>query len=115
MGTKLYVGNMSYQMSETDLRSLFEADGRKVTEVTIVTDRYTGQPRGFGFVQMASEEDAKAAIESINGKEFGGRSLQVSEARERTDRGGGSGPRGHGGHGGGGGGGGGGFGRSGRR
>jgi cold-inducible RNA-binding protein len=99
MGTKLYVGNLPFSTSEQDLRALFETDGRHVTEITIVTDRMTGQPRGFGFVQMGSEEEAKAAIEALNGRELDGRSIQVNEARERTDRGGGGGGGGPGGRG----------------
>jgi RNA recognition motif-containing protein len=115
MGTKLYVGNLPFSATEEDLRGLFEADGRHVTEVTIITDRATGQPRGFGFVQMGSEDDAKAAITALNGYSMEGRTIQVSEAREKSDRGGGGGGGGGGGRGGyggrGGGGGGGGRGR----
>jgi RNA recognition motif-containing protein len=89
MGTRLYVGNLPYETNENDLRSLFEADGRTVTQVSIVTDRDTGQPRGFAFVEMANQNDAQAAISALNGQELGGRSLSVNEARERTSSGGG--------------------------
>ncbi len=103
MATKLYVGNLSFGTTEETLRNLFEADGRRVEEVSLVTDRETGRPKGFAFVQMATPEDAKAAIAALNGREVDGRQLKVSEARERTDRGGGgsrSGPGGRGGFGG---------------
>jgi len=111
MGTKLYVGNLSYSTTEDSLRTLFAADGRTVTEVAVITDRVTGQPRGFAFVKMGSEEDARSAIEKLNGVELDGRTLNVNEARERSPMGGGGG----GGFGGGGGrgGGGGGYGRGG--
>jgi len=95
---------MPFSMTEDELRSAFEQDGRKVVEVTIVTDRMTGQPRGFGFVEMGSDGDAQAAIAALNGRELGGRSLQVSEARARPDGGGGRGGGGGGGRSGGGGG-----------
>ncbi len=107
MGTKLYVGNLSYSATEETLRAAFEADGRTVTEVALITDRATGQPRGFAFVQMGSEADAQSAIAALNGKEVDGRTLNVNEARERA-AGGGGGGGGRGGYGGGGGGGGGG-------
>jgi len=84
MFTKLYVGNVSFNTTESTLRTLFEADGRKVEDVAIVTDRETGQPRGFAFVQMGSPEDAKAAIEALNGRDFDGRSLTVSESRPKV-------------------------------
>lgn len=103
MGTRLYVGNLPFSTDEAALRSLFEQDGRKVTEVKIVTDRDTGRSRGFGFVEMATDEDAKGAIEAFNGQNFGGRTLTVNEARERPRGGGGGGGYG-GGRGGGGGG-----------
>ena len=84
MGTKLYVGNLSAGTTEQALKAHFEADGRKVNEVAIVTDRATGQPRGFAFVQMGSDADAQAAISALNGREVDGRTIKVSEARERT-------------------------------
>ena len=91
MGKRLYVGNLPYQAEEAQLRSLFEQDGRQVEEVKIVTDRETGRPRGFAFVEMASDEQARVAVEALNGKPFGGRPLTVSEARERAPSGGGGG------------------------
>ena len=101
MGKRLYVGNLPYQCEESQLRALFEQDGRQVEEVKIVTDRETGQSRGFGFVEMASGGDE--AIKALNLTEFQGRSITVNEARPREER-----PRGGGGRGGYGGGGGGG-------
>ena len=106
MNTKLYVGNLSYDTTENDLQDLFSKHG-PVSEVAIVQDRETGRARGFGFVTMATEEGAKAAIEALNGKEVGGRALTVNEARppqERSGGGGGRGGYGGGGRGGGGGG-----------
>jgi cold-inducible RNA-binding protein len=88
MGKRLYVGNLPYQADESQLRALFEQDGRQVEEVKIVTDRDTGRPRGFAFVEMATDEQAQAAVEALNGQPFGGRPLNVSEARERTGGGG---------------------------
>lgn len=101
MGTRLYVGNLPYSADEDQLRTLFEQNGRTVTDVKLITDRDTGRPRGFGFVEMGSSEEADAAIRELNGKEFGGRPLTVNEARERTGGpgggGGGGGGRGRGG------------------
>ncbi len=91
MGTRLYVGNLPYDTDEEELRRLFEGDGRSVSQVSIVTDRDTGRPRGFAFVEMSSQKDAEAAVSVLNGQEFGGRSLVVNEARERTGAGGGGG------------------------
>ena len=99
MGKRLYVGNLPYQCEEAQLRALFEHDGRQVEEVKIVTDRETGRPRGFAFVELASDEQAQSAVNSLNGKPFGGRPLTVSEARERTQGGGGGGGGGRGGYG----------------
>ena len=99
MGKRLYVGNLPYQTDEAALRELFGQDGRQVEEVKIVTDRETGRPRGFAFVEMATDEQAQAAVEAHNGKPFGGRPLTVSEARERTPGGGGGGGGGRGGYG----------------
>ena len=99
MGKRLYVGNLPYQCEEAQLRALFEQDGRQVEEVKIVTDRETGRPRGFAFVEMSTDSQAQAAVNALHGKPFGGRPLTVSEARERTPGGGGGGgggPRGGG-------------------
>ena len=104
MGSKVYVGNLPFTVDEQQLRTLFEEGGREVLEVNIITDRDTGRPRGFAFVNMANQEDAEAAINSLNGTEVGGRALTVNMAREQQPRGGG----GRGGFGGGRGGGGGG-------
>jgi cold-inducible RNA-binding protein len=86
MAKRLYVGNLPYQTTEAQLRTLFEQDGSQVTEVKIVTDRETGRPRGFAFVEMSTDAQASAAVEALNGKAFGGRPLTVSEARERQPR-----------------------------
>jgi len=91
MGKRLYVGNLPYQCEEAQLRALFEQDGRQVEEVKIVTDRETGRPRGFAFVEMATDSQAQAAVSALHGKPFGGRPLTVSEARERAPGGGGGG------------------------
>src|SRR5438105_15320331 len=112
MATRLYVGNLSFQTSSDDLRDHFAQIGT-VESAQVVEDRMTGRSRGFGFVEMTTPEEAAAAIEQFNGKDFKGRNLTVNEARPRTDRGqggyGGGGNRGGyggGGYGGGGGGGG---------
>ncbi|HYD01308.1 MAG TPA: RNA-binding protein [Phycisphaerales bacterium] len=102
--TKLYVGNLSFNTTEAELREMFGQYG-DVASAQLVMDRETGRPRGFGFVEMASAEAAQAAIAGQNGKNFGGRDLTVNEAKPRESRGGGGG--GGGGWGGGGGGGGG--------
>jgi RNA recognition motif-containing protein len=102
-GTRLYVGNLSFQTSEDTLRSAFEQGGQKVVEVKIVTDRDTGQPRGFAFVEMSSPADAQAVMAAWDGQQLDGRSLKVNEAQERSGGGGGGGGRGGGGRGGGGG------------
>jgi RNA recognition motif-containing protein len=109
---RLYVGNLSYDMNDSDLRSLFEQHG-SVTSAQVVMDRDTGRSKGFGFVEMGSEQDAQSAINALNGQEVNGRALAVNEARPREDRGGGGGGRG--GYGGGRGGGGGGYGGGGGR
>jgi len=83
MGTKLYVGNLSYDTTEAGLKAAFEEDGRKVNEVSMITDRQTGRLRGFAFVQMGSETDAKAAIAALDGKDLDGRALKVNEAQDR--------------------------------
>jgi RNA recognition motif-containing protein len=94
---KLFVGNLSYDTTEDRLRELFEQDGRSVNRVTIVTDRDTGRSRGFGFVEMASAEDGRAAIEALNGMEIDGRTLRIDEAHDRPRGGGGGGGGGRGG------------------
>ena len=109
MGKRLYVGNLSFNTNEADLRDLFAGCGT-VAEAKIVMERDTGRPRGFGFVEMSTPAEASAAIESLNGREFQGRALTVNEAQERSSGGGGGGG-GRGGGGGGRGGGGGGGGR----
>ena len=110
MATKLYVGNLPFQTTSDDLKEHFAQAGN-VESASVVEDRMTGRSRGFGFVEMATAEEAAAAIEQLNGKDFGGRNLTVNEARPRTDRpGGGGGYGGNRGGGGGYGGGGGGYG-----
>jgi RNA recognition motif-containing protein len=104
MGTRLYVGNLSYNVTEPELREAFSEGGRNVVEVKIVMDRESGRPRGFAFVEMGSPEDATAVIDTLNGRAIQGRPINVSEARERTPRAGGGGGGGWGGGGGGGGG-----------
>jgi RNA recognition motif-containing protein len=102
MTKKIFVGNLSFQTTDADLDSLFGQIG-KVESVSIITDRMTGRSKGFGFVEM-SNEDADAAIQKLNGTEFGGRNLTVNEARPPVKRdfgGGGGGGRGFGGGGGG--------------
>ncbi len=103
MSTKLYVGNLSFRTTSEELRDLFSQAGT-VESASVIEDRDTGRSRGFGFVEMASAEEATAAIEQFNGKEFGGRNMTVNEAKPRTDRGGGGGGGGRGFGGGGGGG-----------
>jgi RNA recognition motif-containing protein len=95
----LYVGNLPFDTDESQLRALFQEGGRQVSEVKIITDRDTGRPRGFAFVEMGSQADAEAAVSALNGREFGGRALTVNEAREQAPRrsggfGGGGGGRG---------------------
>ena len=102
MGQRLYVGNLPFTADEQEVRELFSQNGRTVTDVRLITDRDTGRPRGFGFVEMGSSEEADGAIRDLNGFDMGGRALTVNEARERTGGGGGGG--GGGGRGGGGGG-----------
>ena len=105
MGTKLFVGNLSFDVTENDLQDLFAQAGA-VNSVNVMQDRATGKPRGFGFVEMATEEDTTKAISMFNGKDFKGRALTVNEARPREERSGGGGGGGYRGGGGGGGGGG---------
>lgn len=96
MNTKLYVGNLSYNVTENDIQDLFAQQG-SVTEVNLMVDKVSGRTRGFAFVTMATKEAAEAAIQTLNGKDFMGRALTVNEARPREERpsfGGGGGPRG---------------------
>ncbi len=86
----IYVGNLSFEASEDDVRQAFAAHG-EVTSVNIITDRETGRPRGFGFVEMASEEEGRKAIAALNETEIGGRAVTVNEARPKAPRGGGGG------------------------
>jgi cold-inducible RNA-binding protein len=95
---KLYVGNLSYNTGETELRDLFSQYGA-VESVAVITDRDSGRSKGFGFVEFAADAEAQAAVAGLNGKEVGGRALTVSPARPKTEGGGG----GRGGYGGGGG------------
>ena len=102
MAKKLYVGNLSYDTTDSDLRGLFEEHGT-VESAQVIMDRDSGRSKGFGFVEMADDQEAQAAIDALNGQEVGGRPLTVNEARPREDRGGRSGGgRGRGGYGGGG-------------
>src|SRR3954471_14991558 len=103
MGTRLYVGNLSYNVTEGELRDVFAEGGRNVVEVKIVMDRDTGRPRGFAFVEMGSDDEATAVISSLTGRDIQGRPINVSEARARAPRSGGGGGGGYGGGGGGGG------------
>ena len=89
----IYVGNLSYDVLEENLRQAFEAFGQ-VSSATIVKDKYSGQSKGFGFVEMPSAEEARSAINQLNGKELKGRTLNVNEARPRTEGGKGGGGRG---------------------
>ena len=90
MSKKLYVGNLSFSSSEDELRDLFEQHG-KVSSVNVITDRETGRSRGFGFVEMDEASEADAAMEALDGRDFGGRNLRVNEAQERNRGGGGGG------------------------
>jgi len=94
--TNIYVGNLSYNATEDDLRQAFAQFG-DVASVSVIKDRETGRPRGFAFVEMPDEGQAKQAIENINNTEIAGRRITVNEARPREDRGGGGGRRGGGG------------------
>ena len=115
MGRKLYVGNLTYSVGDSDLQQMFEAFGT-VQSAQVIMDRDTGRSKGFGFVEMGSDQEAQAAIAGLNGKDHEGRALTVNEARPKTEGGGrggrpgggGGGGGGRGGYGGGGGGGGGG-------
>ena len=102
MAKKLYVGNLPYSVSDSDLQAMFEPFGT-VESAQVIVDRDTGRSKGFGFVEMASPQEGQAAIEGMHDKDVGGRKLVVNEARPREERSGGGG-RGRGGYGGGGGG-----------
>ena len=91
MGTRLYVGNLSFDTNEDSLRNALSQDGRGVKEVNLVLDRDTGRPRGFAFAEMANDNDAQAAIKALDGQELDGRNLKVNEAHERQPRSGGGG------------------------
>ena len=92
MGTKLYVGNLSYNTNEASLREAFGANGREVASVAIIMDRETGRSRGFAFVEMSTPEGAQQAMQELDGQDLDGRTLRINEARERESRGpGGSG------------------------
>ena len=104
MGKKLYVGNLSYEVSSSDLEKLLSEHGT-VESAEVISDRATGRSKGFGFVEMGSDQEAQAAIEALNGQDYGGRAITVNEARPRQPRSGGGGGGGYGGRGGGGGGG----------
>lgn len=95
MGRKLFVGNLNFATTSDDLRTLF-TEGGTCESATVMMDRVTGRSRGFGFVEMSTEEEAQRAIEKFNGFNFQGRNLNVNEARERVPGGGGGGPRGGG-------------------
>jgi RNA recognition motif-containing protein len=102
MAKKLYVGNLSYQIDSSELEQLFGQHGQ-VLSAQVINDRDTGRSKGFGFVEMANDNEAEAAIQALNGQQHNGRALTVNEARPREDRGGGGGGGGYGGGGGGGG------------
>ena len=91
MAKRLYVGNLPFSANEDEIRALFEGEGRKVESVSVISDRETGRPRGFAFVEMTSQADADSAVQKLNGYQLGGRTITVSEAKERTFGGGGGG------------------------
>jgi len=99
MGKKLYVGNMSYDVSSSDLEQLFKTHG-EVQSAEVINDRMTGRSKGFGFVEMGSDQEAQTAIAELNGKDHDGRALTVNEAKPRENRSGGHGGGGYGGGGG---------------
>ncbi len=86
MGTKIFVGNLSFEATEQDLNDLFSTDGRNVDRVSIVTDRDSGRQRGFAFVEMTSASDATEAISALDGKDLHGRPLRVNEAHDKPRR-----------------------------
>ena len=91
MGTRLYIGNMSWDTTEDSLMAVLTEGGRTVKDLHIVTDRDTGRPRGFAFAEFATEAEAQSAIEQLDGTDLDGRTLRVNEAQERKPRGGGGG------------------------
>ena len=93
MATKIYVGNLNYDTTDTSLRELFEPHG-EIVSVDVITDRYTGLSKGFGFVEMGTPEAAQAAITALNGQELDGRQIRVNEAYDKPRGGGGGGDRG---------------------
>jgi RNA recognition motif-containing protein len=95
MGKRLYVGNLPFTATEDDIRNLFQAEGRTVENVSVISDRETGRPRGFAFVEMGTQSDAETAVQTLNGFQMNGRTLTVSEARERSFGGGGGGRGGY--------------------
>jgi RNA recognition motif-containing protein len=103
MGKRLYVGNLSYSVDSAALQEMFAAHGN-VTSAEVISDRMSGRSKGFGFVEMSTDEEAASAIAALNGQENGGRALTVNEAKPREERSGGGGGGGRGGYGGGGGG-----------
>jgi len=90
MGSKMYVGGLPYAVGDDQLSELFAPHG-SITSARVITDKYTGQSRGFGFVEMSTEDEAKAAIEALNGTQFEGRTLTVNEAKPQEPRSGGGG------------------------
>ncbi len=86
MGKRLFVGNLSYDTDQQSIRDAFSAGGRTVTDVHVMIDRDTGRPRGFGFVEMSTDEEAQAAIEDLDGSDLDGRTINVNEAKERKPR-----------------------------
>ena len=97
MGTRLYIGNMSWETTEDSLMAALTEGGRNVKDLHIVLDRDTGRPRGFAFAEFATDAEAQAAIDALDGTDLDGRTLKVNEARERQSRGGGGGGGGRGG------------------
>ncbi len=89
---KIYVGNLSFETTESEIRELFGQYG-EVEEVNLIADRETGRPRGFGFIEIRNDQAAREAIGALDGTEFGSRQIKVNEAKPRTDRGGGGGQR----------------------
>jgi len=85
MGKKLYVGNLSYQTNDEELKEIFESYG-SVDSAQVIKDKYSGRSKGFGFVEMSNDKEAKAAIEALDGQEAGGRTLRVNEAKPREDK-----------------------------